>query len=455
MSAEFVAPDNNQEEKKIHCSDNVSFSQILNMKNLVWAIGLFATLTIFVSMSIFAWFGCLLSYNDWRYADAGTNKELFRRDFFDARKDFMDRVGHRYDLVWYAFARETLNINIVTTVISLAVGYAWLLFFGRRDTKSALQVGFNVALFGSVFAAVFCLFQKSTLIIAGIEIVFAVYMFIRRKSVFPAVLGDEEEGQSVQNALEPVQRNPSFLVIFLVSLAVEGLIQLSVFACWSHWVSDWRMWFTWILSIWIMDALRMGTFGTLIKTIETVQKDMNGTANTTQAIMTVTKAVMQVLVHDLGSISSLSFLWMPLRLVGELASLAGGYFGFCLPVAEWVTRKKSPFSTVYIALRDCDCSSAQDASIKLVTNSGSSLSVSPSTVYTGPLAAEYQSLVTNAFRLIGFSLSYVASAACGIPFNVAFWICYMCSGISASIASPLCALMDYMLCYSHVKSFNA
>jgi len=450
---EFVAPEPVQEEKKEHCTDKISLSQLLKMKGLFWGVGLFVTTAIFVVMSIVAWIGCITSYNDWRYADAGTNKELFRREFLDPRKELMKNVPYRYDLVWYAFARETLNINIVTTILSVAIGYGWLVLFGRRDTKFALQIGYTVSMIGSVVAAFFCLFTKTTFILTAIEVAFAVYMFFRRNSVMESVVGEEESGRVLQTSLEPVQKNPTLLVIPMISSIVEAVIQLSVFACWSFWVSDWKMWFTWILSIWMMDALRMGTLGSMIKALEEIQKD--ATLSTQEALALATKAFFSILVHDMGSIASLSFLWMPVRLVGEIATMVGGYVNQFLSLAESVARWKSPFATVYISLRDCDSSSAMDASVKLVNNSGVPLSTSPSTIYTSSPAAEYQSLVCNAFRLIGFSLSYLACASCGIPFNVAFWISYMCSGISASLCSPLCTIIDGMLCYTHVNSFRS
>jgi len=448
----YVTPDRKQEEKKGHINECISMEQLTKMKGLYWAIGLVATLLVFGGMSIVAWIGCLLSYNDWRYADAGVNKELFKRDFLDPRKDLIQHTNYRYDLVWYAFARETLEINIVTTAFSFVVGYAWLVYFGRRDTKSALNIGYTAAVAGTVVAALCCFMTKTTLALAAIEVAYVVYLFYRKKAVLQPLLGDEESARNVESALDPVQKNPTLLVITFVSMAVEGAVQLSVFACWSFWVSDWRMWFTWILSIWLMDALRMVTLGSMIKSVEAAQKEANGTLSTSAALMVATKSFLQSLVNNSGSIANLAFLWMPLRMVGEICSLVGDKLKGWLTVAETIAHWKSPFATVYIALRDCDGPSAMDSSMKLMTNSGVPLSSSPASVYTSPSASEYQLLVTNAFRLIGFSLSYVASASCGIPFNVAFWICFMCSGISASLATPLCTLLDGMLCYTYVNS---
>jgi len=451
--SEVFAPEQQQDEKKEHTSENVSISQAFGMKNLAWAVGLLTTTAVFAIMSIIAWIGVIMSYNDWRYADAGTNKELFRREFLNAQKDFLQHVDYRYDLVWYAFARETLNITVVSTIAAAAFGYGWLIFFGRRDTQSALKIGYNVAMFGSIISVLFCLFQKSTLILAAVEAALGVYMFIRRKPVVEPLVGEDESGRTLSNALEPVQKNPTLLVIPMLSLALEVVIQLSVFACWSFWVKDWRMWFTWILSIWMLDALHMATLGAIIKSIEAAQS--TGSLTTSQALAFAGKAFLQVVVLDLGSISSLSFLWMPLRLVAEVGSMLCGYISAFASIVEPIARIKSPFSVIYIALRNCDSASASDASNKLVANSGSSLLKSPSTIYTSTPAGEYQTLVTNAFRLIGFSLSYVASAYCEIPFNVTFWVCFSCSSICAYLAGSLCTIIDGMLCYSHVNTFRS
>jgi len=148
-------------------------------------------------------------------------------------------------------------------------------------------------------------------------------------------------------------------------------------------------------------------------------------------------------------------MWMPILLVNETACLFSKKIKQCIPLAEKTAHMKLPFASNYIALMNCDCASGMDSSIKLMNNSGVSFKSSPSTVYTSDAASEYQSLIGYGLRLIGFSISYSSAVSYGIPFNVAFWVCFMCSSITVALAGQLCSIVDGMLCFSFVNSFRS